>query len=351
MTVMPLTHFARKHATQGRACLARCKVRRVAACCPDEERMIHLAPAGTERLLDILIFGGNGQVGTELMRLDWGSGTTLHAPTRQQADIVDEAAVRAEVGSRKWSCIVNAAAYTAVDAAENDVVTAWRVNALFPAVLAAASAHAGIPLIHVSTDYVFDGSSAVAYRPHDPVGPINVYGASKEAGEQAVRTANPRHVIVRTAWVVSPHRGNFVKTMLRLAGERDGLRVVHDQKGCPTSAADLAAALREIAVRHAADPAAPCGTHHFVNQGVTTWCDFAKAIMAGALARGARAVPVEPIATSDYKTPARRPANSALSTESLTRDFGIVPRPWQHALDDILDALLGQGSDRGREKS
>jgi dTDP-4-dehydrorhamnose reductase len=182
------------------------------------------------------------------------------------------------------------------------------------------------------------------------VAPINVYGASKEAGEQAVRTANPRHVIVRTAWVVSPHRGNFVKTMLRLANERDGLRVVHDQKGCPTSAADLAAALRVIALRLAADPSAPCGTHHFVNQGVTTWCDFARAIMAGARTRGARAVPVEPIGTSDYKTPARRPANSALSTESLTRDFGIVPRPWQQALDDILDVLLVRHADRSGER-
>jgi len=300
--------------------------------------------------LDILIFGGQGQVGTELLHLDWGSGVTLHAPTRQQIDVADEAAVRAEVGSRDWACIVNAAAYTAVDAAENDVVTAWRANALFPAVLAAASARANIPIVHVSTDYVFDGRSDVAYRPHDPVAPINVYGASKEAGEQAVRTANPRHVIVRTAWVVSPHRGNFVKTMLRLANERDGLRVVHDQKGCPTSAADLAAALRVIALRHAADPSAPCGTHHFVNQGVTTWCDFARAIMAGARTRGARAVPVEPIGTSDYKTPARRPANSALSTESLTRDFGIVPRPWQQALDDILDVLLVRHADRSGER-
>lgn len=301
--------------------------------------------------LDILIFGGHGQVGTELMRLDWGREASLHAPTRQQVDIVDEAAVRAEVGARNWACIVNTAAYTAVDAAESDVVTAWRANALFPAVLAAASAGAGIPLIHVSTDYVFDGSSDVAYRPHAPVRPINVYGASKEAGEQAVRTANPRHVIVRTAWVVSPHRSNFVKTMLRLANERDGLRVVHDQKGCPTSAADLAAALRTIALRHAAGPSAPCGTYHFVNQGVTTWCDFAKAIMAGAQARGARAVPVEAIGTADYKTPARRPANSALSTDSLTRDFGIVPRPWQQALGDVLDALLGHGSDRDRKRS
>jgi dTDP-4-dehydrorhamnose reductase len=156
-----------------------------------------------------------------------------------------------------------------------------------------------------------------------------------------VRSANPRHAIVRTAWVVSPHRGNFVKTMLRLSAERDALSVVDDQHGCPTSAADLAAALATIALRLAADPAAPTGTVHCVNAGATTWCGFARAIVAGSASRGGRPVPVTGIPTSAYPTPARRPANSRLSTASLSAAYGIVPRPWEAALDDILDRLVG----------
>ncbi len=171
--------------------------------------------------------------------------------------------------------------------------------------------------------------------------PTSVYGASKAAGEMAVRTGNPRHAIVRTAWVVSPHRGNFVKTMLRLAAERDRLTVVDDQHGCPTSAADLAGALAVIALRLVQDEAAPTGTFHFVNDGATTWCGFARAIVEGSAQRGGRSIPVEGIPTSAYPTPARRPANSRLSTQSLTDAYGIAPRPWAAALDDILDRLVG----------
>ena len=270
----------------------------------------------------------------------WPPGVRLHAPTRSEIDVTDEVAIGAMIASRRWACIVNAAAFTAVDAAEQQVIDAWRVNALCPAFLASASARTGIPLIHVSTDYVFDGRSERPYRPEDPINPLNVYGASKEGGEQAVRTSNPRHVVLRTAWVVSPHRTNFVKTILRLSGECDTLQVVDDQSGCPTSAADLASALRTISLRHAQDAEAPSGTYHFVNAGRTTWCGVAQEIMEGARRRGARAVPVEAIATAAFKTPARRPANTMLSTETLTRDYGIVPRPWKQALGDILDALL-----------
>jgi dTDP-4-dehydrorhamnose reductase len=188
---------------------------------------------------------------------------------------------------------------------------------------------------------VFDGTGEGFYDPDAPVNPTSVYGASKAAGEMAVRTGNPLHAIVRTAWVVSPHRGNFVKTMLRLAAERDKLTVVDDQNGCPTSAADLAAALATIALRLAQDPAAPTGTFHFVNDGATTWCGFARAIVEGSARRGGRQIPVEGIPTSAYPTPARRPANSRLSTRSLTDAYGITPRPWAAALDDILDRLVG----------
>ncbi|MFC6791467.1 dTDP-4-dehydrorhamnose reductase [Methylobacterium komagatae] len=279
--------------------------------------------------MDILVLGGAGQVGTELQAHAWPDGVRVHAPTREALDITDPAAVASALAERD---------YAAVDKAESDAVAAWRLNALAPAILAAETKARAIPLIHVSTDYVFAGTKPEgAYAPDEPVDPQSLYGASKAAGEFAVRTGNPRHAILRTAWVVSPHRGNFVKTMLRLAAERDKLTVVDDQYGCPTSATDLAT----VALRMAEDPAAPTGTFHCVNDGSTTWCGFAKAIVAGGAKRGGREVPVEGIPTSAYPTPARRPSNSRLSTDSLREAYGILPRPWQDALDDILDTLAG----------
>ncbi|RUP18756.1 dTDP-4-dehydrorhamnose reductase [Methylobacterium sp.] len=296
--------------------------------------------------MDVLVLGGAGQVGTELQALAWPDGVTVHAPGRAELDITDADAVAAALAARAYRAVINTAAYTAVDKAESDVVAAWRLNALAPAILAAATAARSIPLVHVSTDYVFAGTKPDgAYAPDAPIDPQSVYGASKAAGELAVRTGNPRHAVVRTAWVVSPHRGNFVKTMLRLAAERDALTVVNDQHGCPTSAADLAVALATIAQAMAADPEAPAGTFHCVNRGDTTWCGFAEAIVAGSARRGGRAVPVKGIPTSAYPTPARRPANSRLSTDSLTAAYGIAPRPWQAALDDILDRLVGPVSE------
>ena len=296
--------------------------------------------------MDILVLGGAGQVGTELQALSWPGDVSAHAPGRADLDITDPDAVAAALAARDYRAVINTAAYTAVDKAESDVVAAWRLNALAPAILAAATAERQIPLVHVSTDYVFAGTKPDgAYAPDDAIDPQSVYGASKAAGELAVRTGNPRHAIVRTAWVVSPHRGNFVKTMLRLAAERDALSVVDDQHGCPTSAADLAAALAVIARRLATDAAAPTGTFHCVNAGDTTWRGFAEAIVAGSARRGGRSVPVKGIPTSAYPTPARRPANSRLSTDSLTEAYGIAPRPWQAALDDILDRLVGPVSE------
>jgi dTDP-4-dehydrorhamnose reductase len=292
--------------------------------------------------MDILVLGGAGQVGTELQAHAWAGGVRVHAPGRETLDITDAAAVTSALAARDYAAVINAAAYTAVDKAEADVEAAWRLNALAPAILAAGTRARGIPLVHVSTDYVFAGNKAEgAYEPGEPVDPQSVYGASKAAGEFAVRTANPRHAILRTAWVVSPHRGNFVKTMLRLAAERDRLTVVDDQHGCPTGAADLASALATVALRMAGDAAAPAGTFHCVNGGTTTWCGFARAIVAGAARRGGRSVPVDGIPPAAYPTPARRPANSRLATGSLTAAYGITPRPWQAALDDILDRLVG----------
>ncbi|MDB5510839.1 MAG: rfbD [Enterovirga sp.] len=288
----------------------------------------------------ILVTGGTGQVGIELQALDWGEGTVLDAPGRDTLDLADAASIERVLSARSYDAVISSGAYTAVDKAESEVAEAWRVNALAPAVLAAGAARAGIPIVHLSTDYVFAGTKSGAYLEDDPVAPINVYGASKEGGEQAVRSANPRHAIVRTAWVVSPHGKNFVKTMLRVGADRDELTVVADQRGCPTFAADLAAAIRGVTQDLVRKPGAPTGTYHFVNAGEAAWSDFATAIFAGSARRGGPSARVRPITTAEYPTPARRPGNSRLSTAKIERDFGIRPRPWQEALDDALDVLL-----------
>lgn len=254
-------------------------------------------------------------------------------------DIADPASIAAALAARPYAAVVNAAAYTAVDAAENDVAGAFAANATGPAILADLTRRAGLPLVHVSTDYVFDGMKEGYYDEADPVAPQNVYGASKLAGEYAVLSGNPRSVVLRTAWVMSPFRANFVKTMLRLAGERPLLRVVADQRGCPTSADDIAAAITTIVARQLDDPEAPAGIYHFVNAGEASWCDLARAIIAFDAELGGSPIPVEPIATSDFPTPARRPANSRMATDRIFRDFAIVPRDWHEAVKDIVEEL------------
>lgn len=288
---------------------------------------------------DILLTGGSGQVGTEVIRLA-PAGMNIIAPGRDVLDMSVPDAVAAMVASRPWAAVINSAAHTAVDRAESEVLSAWKINALAPAALAQATAQAGIPLVQVSTDYVFDGSKTGYYVETDPVAPVSVYGGSKEAGEQAVRTGNPRHVILRTAWVVSPHGANFIKTMLRLAESRPELRVVDDQHGCPTSATDIAQALLTITERLIADPQAPVGTYHFVNSGEATWCGFARTIFEIAEAHGRAAPMVEGITTADYPTPARRPANSRLDFAKLAQDYAISPRPWREAVEEIVETLL-----------
>lgn len=289
----------------------------------------------------VLVTGANGQLGTELARATWPQGWEVVALGRDALDLTDPAALAAKVAERPWAAVINAAAYTAVDKAEGDPVTAWTVNALAPAALAAACAAAGVPIIQVSTDYVFAGDRAGAWEVDDPVAPLGVYGASKLGGELAVRTSGARHAIVRTAWVVSAHGNNFVKTMVRVGTTNPVLRVVDDQTGSPTSAVDLAQALMTIAVRLADDVDAPTGIFHFSNAGAVTWAGFARAIFAGSGLRGGPMAEVTPITTADYPTPARRPANSLLSTATLTAAYGIAPRTWDAALSDILDELIG----------
>jgi len=290
----------------------------------------------------ILITGGAGQVGLELQAAAWPECVVLHAPARAELDLGDAALVRAAFAATPFAAVINSGAHTAVDKAETEVAAAFAANAMGPAVLADATREAGIPLIQVSTDYVFDGAKTSAYVETDSVGPLGVYGASKLAGELAVRQGNQRSVVLRTAWVLSVHRANFLKTMLRLASDRPVLRVVGDQHGCPTSARDIAAALKTITLRMIANEDAPTGVYHFVNAGETTWAGLANEIFALSAAYDGPSATVQAIASSEYPTPARRPTNSRLSTDKLARDYAIAPRPWQAAVAEIVTALIAE---------
>lgn len=291
----------------------------------------------------ILVTGGQGQVGLELARQDWPADVTVHYPTRETCDIGSQASLFTYLRSYNFDAIINCAAYTAVDKAEEDRDTAFRVNGEAPGWLA----DTGIPLIHLSTDYVFDGTKAGYYNEDDPVSPLGVYGASKREGERAVQAGQSRSVILRTAWVISARRANFLKTMLRLAGERPLVRVVDDQHGCPTSAQDIALVLRLIALRLIEDIDAPLGTYHFVNSGEATWCGLAREIFALSAAAGGPWAEVEAISTADYPTPARRPANSRLSTRKIVAGYGIHPRDWRAAVRDIIEELTGAAPSDG----
>ena len=288
---------------------------------------------------DILVTGGAGQVGLELARAGWPGHVRLHMPTRDELDLGDTDAVRALFAATPFKAVINSGAYTAVDKAETEVAAAFAANAMGPAILAEITRATGIPLVQVSTDYVFDGSGEQDYVEGDPVGPLGVYGASKLAGEVAVLTGNPRSVVLRTAWVLSPFRANFLKTMLRLAADRPALRVVADQTGCPTSAKDIAGTLAAITLKMIADPEAPTGVYHFVNAGSTSWAGLAREIFARSAARGGPSAEVEGITTAEYPTPARRPSNSRLSSFKITRDYGVTPRPWQDAVAEIVAEL------------
>lgn len=290
--------------------------------------------------LRLLVFGGDGQVGSALRCGNW-TDTTVTALTRRDADLTDSAAVTAAVRGIPCDVVVNAAAYTAVDRAEQDAATAWTVNRDGAGHIAAACAAAGRPLIHLSTDYVFDGTKAGPYTETDPVRPLGVYGASKAAGEEAVRAACKRHLIVRTSWVFGVHGANFVRTMLRLGEERDHLRVVADQTGCPTAACDIAAMIRTVAARLATQGAdTRHGTVHFCGAPATTWHGFAGTVFSERERLTGRPAPrVEAITTAEYPTPARRPANSVLDTARLKAWFGVDAPDWRPALAATVAAL------------
>lgn len=288
----------------------------------------------------VLVTGGSGQLGQALRAQDWGEGIALLTPGRAELDLTDAAAVTAWLDEHRPDLIVNAAAHVAVDRAESEPEAAQAINAAAPATLARWAGARGLPLIQLSTDYVFPGTGEGFHGEDDPTGPASVYGRTKLAGEEAVLTHAPRGVVLRTAWVVSPYGGNFLKTMLRLGAERSELTVVADQHGSPTSALDLAAAIVSMARRMLADPAHPAGRYHFVNAGEATWHGLAVFLFERAAASGRKVPVVNPVTTADYPTAARRPANSRLGTVRITRDFGIVPRPWREAVGEVADRLL-----------
>ena len=296
-----------------------------------------------------LVFGGNGQVGQELLRalapLVAVQGTTRSGMLPDgraclRADFADADAVVTVLDAVRPTRVVNAAAYTAVDKAESDTDAAQAANATTPGAIAHWCAAHDVPLVHYSTDYVFDGTGTRPYLPADPTAPLGVYGASKVAGENAIRAAGGRHLIFRTAWVYAAHGQNFLRTMLRVGAARDVLRVVADQIGTPTSAALIA----DVTAQILRSDASASGTWHLTATGQTSWHGFAQAIFEGAVARGliARAPLVEAIATAEYPTPAKRPAYSRLDTSSLQQDFGVVLPDWREALEDVLDTLAAR---------
>ena len=278
-----------------------------------------------------LVTGAGGQLATELLAAP-PDGWTVEAISEVELDIRDAAAVREAVKQSSPDLVLNAAAYTAVDRAEAESEIAWAVNRDGAENLARAAVEVGARFAHVSTDFVFDGHTSRAYRPDDAPAPLGIYGASKLGGEIAVQAAAPAALVLRTAWVYSPHGGNFLKTMLRLMGEREEVRVVADQIGTPTSATTLAEALWGLCLAGAE------GIHHHTDAGVASWYDFAQAIGEDAHAAGllTRAPRVLPIRTEDYPTPARRPAFSVLDKSSTWAILGRPSPHWRCAMRGVL---------------
>jgi dTDP-4-dehydrorhamnose reductase len=292
--------------------------------------------------MKILVAGAQGQLARALVEAGQShAGVAVTALGRPDLDLRDGASIARALNALAPHIVINAAAYTAVDAAEADIDAAFAVNRDGAARLAAAARTRRCPIMHVSTDYVFDGQKEGAYTEDDAPHPVSVYGRSKLDGERAVGAANPEHLIVRTAWVFSPHGHNFLKTMLRLAKQRAELRVVGDQRGNPTYAAHLAEAMLAMALKvHAAAGSQPAwGVFHAVAQGETTWAGLAAAILAAAPRLGVPQLPVIPITTAQFPTPAKRPANSCLSCGKLERVFGLRLPAWQEGVAACMTRL------------
>ncbi|WP_168880115.1 dTDP-4-dehydrorhamnose reductase [Rhizobium sp. P28RR-XV] len=297
----------------------------------------------------ILITGANGQVGFELQR-SLGALANVVALTRADMDLASEASILAALDEHKPGFIVNPAAFTAVDRAESDKEPAMAVNATAPGLLARWAADHGAVLVHYSTDYVFDGAKADPYREDDAVNPQSVYGESKWLGEEAVRASGAQHVILRTSWIYGHHGSNFLKTVLRLAGERSALNIVADQIGAPTSAALIADVTRTAIERITASrvPGDLSGTFHLTAQGSTSWYGYAAHIVREALAANVKLAlsleALKPISTADYPAPAKRPANSRLNCRKLMDRFDVTLPAWQDGVDDVLARLRAAGN-------
>jgi len=294
--------------------------------------------------MKILVTGREGQVAQSLAER-CGARDNPHElifAARPELDLADPASIARAIDAAQPDLVISAAAYTAVDNAEDEPDLAMAINGEAPGFIGKAAASAGAPVLHLSTDYVFDGSGERAWREDDPTGPIGVYGKTKLAGEEALSTSGATYAILRTAWVYSPFGANFVKTMLRLAEGRDALNVVNDQHGNPTSALDIADALLAVADRWQAEPGHGANAlYHFGGTGATNWADFARAIFAQSGKHGGPVCEVTGIPGSDYPTKAARPANSRLDSAKFGEVFGHVAPPWQESLSETVARLLG----------
>jgi dTDP-4-dehydrorhamnose reductase len=293
----------------------------------------------------VIVTGLRGQVARSLRERAASDGAEVIAIGRPELDLADPDSVRRAFEGARADVVVNAAAYTAVDKAESEEELATKVNGAGAGYVAKAARAIGAPVIHISTDYVFDGALDRPYREEDSPTPIGAYGRSKLAGEIAVAGANPAHVILRTAWVYSPFGANFVKTMLRLGETRSQLDVVADQHGCPTSALDIADAVLTVATRvvSGADRRDLTGVFHLTGGGEATWAEFARAIFAEAEALGRAPVTVIPITTAQYPTPARRPTNSRLDGTRFRDTYGAALPEWRQSLKSCVARLLADG--------
>ena len=290
----------------------------------------------------LAVTGTKGQLVTALLERGALVGVEILPLGRPQLDLLDPASVAAAIAAAKPDIVVSAAAYTAVDKAQSEPELAHAVNATGAGAVAAAAAQLRVPVIHISTDYVFNGASPRPYRETDPTDPLGVYGASKLAGELAVAAATPNHAILRTAWVYSPFGANFLKTMLRLAGERSDISVVADQRGNPTSALDLADAILAVATNLTGSPdPALRGVFHCSGTGEASWADFAGAILATSKGLGGPTATIRPISTREYPTPAPRPANSRLDCSKLAQTHGVIMPLWEESMKRTLERLLG----------
>ncbi|BCH11105.1 NAD(P)-dependent oxidoreductase [Mesorhizobium sp. 131-3-5] len=289
----------------------------------------------------LVVTGREGQVVSSLLEAGQLAGVDVIAIGRPQLDLANPDTVIEAIAAARPDVVVSAAAYTAVDQAEDEPDLAFRVNAVGAGKVAQAAARLGVPVIHLSTDYVFDGSASGSYVETDATAPASVYGATKLAGEQAVAAANPRNLILRTAWVYSPFGKNFVKTMLRLAADRDEISVVADQWGNPTSALDIAdAILHAAATLHRNKHFAAFGIYHLAGTGEANWSGFARHILDTSRVSGGPSARVRDITTTDYPTKARRPANSRLSSAKFASAFGWSAPDWRLSTEAVVRRVL-----------